>query len=139
MNILLLEDNGTVFSFLIEELEKLGHKIELATKISKAIDLMEEFDSKFDCLIVDLHVDPSGLDIKNMNTYNPIWGWGWLEKYVFPKDEKWKKRTIIYSGYTQVLYSKVDKKNYKDVCIIDDKLNFDQINTFIKKIQLDLK
>ena len=146
MNILLLEDNGSVFSFLIEKLEKHGHKIELATKVSRAMDLMEKFDNKFDCLIVDLHVNPIGLDIENIDKNENIWGWRWLEKYVFPKDEKWKKKTIIYSGYTQKLYLKVDKRDYEDVFIIKKNSGIDNsvddidlICTYLKKIEISAK
>ena len=149
MNILLLEDNGTVFSFLMEELENLGHKIELATKVSRAIDLMDddEFDIKFDCIIVDLNINPSGLDADyfNKSEYDRIWGWVWLENFVFPKDEEWKKRTIIYSGYTQILYSKVDKKDYESIYIVEKNNAIDNdsnlvddlglICTYLKKIE----
>ena len=149
MNILLLEDNGSVFSFLMEELEKRGHKIELATKVSRAIDLMsDEFDNKFDCLIVDLNINPTGLDDENLkkSEYEKIWGWIWLKNYVFPKDENWKKKTIIYSGYTQMLYSKVIEEDYKGIYIIEknnaidnDSYNpvddFDLICIYLKNIE----
>ena len=149
MNILLLEDNGSVFSFLMEELEKLGHRIALATKVSRAIDLMsDEIGIKFDCIIVDLNINPIGLMNENLeksDEYEKIWGWYWLKNIVFPKDEKWKKRTIIYSGYTKILYSKVDEKDYEDIYIveknnaIDNENNliddFDLICTYLKKIE----
>ena len=143
MNILLLEDSGSVFSFLIEELEKLGHKIELATKVSRAIDLMsDEFDNKFDCLIVDLNINPVGLDYEDLkkSEYEGIWGWEWLKKHVFPKDENWKKKTIIYSRYAQILYSKIDKKDYKDVYIVEKNNadDLDLIRTYLKKIETGL-
>jgi len=150
MNILLLEDNGTIFSFLEEELRKLGHKVELATGIARAIDLMsDKFDNEFDCLIMDLNINPIGLDDEDLekSEYYGIWGWIWLKKFVFPNDEQWKKKTIIYSQYTQILYSTVDKKDYKGIYIIEknnaiDNGNnlvedFNLICTYLKKIQIN--
>jgi len=139
MNILLLEDNGTVFSFLEEELRKLGHTIVLAPKISRAIDLMSvEFDNKFDCLIVDLNINPSGLDDEDLkkSEYERIWGWIWLKKFVFPNDEQWKEKTIIYSQYTQILYSIVDKKDYKGINIIEKNNAIDNGNNLVEDFNL---
>jgi hypothetical protein len=103
--ILLLEDNGYMYSILKELLEEDNFEVKSAFQISDAID---NFNEKIDYLIVDLSVLPIGLtkeqlDLTNGGIYS---GWIWLQEYVFNDHPKYRRKTIIYSAYISRLVDK---------------------------------
>jgi hypothetical protein len=103
MNILFLEDRGSVSFYLMERLEELNHEIFEAYSINDAKSYWEKED--INCLIVDLNISPEGLtnEEKEETKHGLLTGWIWLNNYVFNVNPEIRKNTIIYSDYLQSL------------------------------------
>ena len=99
MNILFLEDRGSVSFYLKENLHNRGHVVYEASSIPEATSIWRE--NKIDCLIVDLNLTPEGLTEEEIElTRNGLLtGWIWLKRHIFPDHPLMKKRTIILSEY----------------------------------------
>lgn len=105
--ILLIEDDGALVRDLSNELKDLGHDVKNAYSYVSAIEYWKKHEGHFDCIILDLHINPDGLDISRMNQYYPLIGMAFLDEICKDKslEEKkyiWKK-TVIYSGYISAL------------------------------------
>jgi hypothetical protein len=104
--ILLIEDDGATTRDLITMLE-LKHEIKHAYSYSSAIRTWEKYNGVFDCIILDLYIDPTGLKATH---YFPLVGMAFFDDIYNGKTEEYKKnilrKTIIYSGYIKELKSK---------------------------------
>lgn len=107
MNILLLEDRGSVAYPLREDLEQNGCTVFLAQNISRAKSYWEQ--EQIDCIIADLNMDPRGLsETEKEQTERGLFsGWVWLKNYVFNKNENMKKKTIILTAYVREFKEKL--------------------------------
>jgi hypothetical protein len=82
-----------------------------ARSVIEAVDRLDDIDD-YDCIILDLMIDPNGLPIDEINEFQPYFGWAWLRNYVLAKtttEERIKimSKTIIFSKYTdELVYSK---------------------------------
>lgn len=116
--ILLIEDDGVLTRDLIEELETQGYEVVSAYSYVSAIGLWEKYKGQFDCIILDLNINPNGLDVYNVNRYFPIQGILILNEICKEKnDEEAKKiwsKTIVYSGYIDILRGKGSEFLYYD-------------------------
>jgi hypothetical protein len=107
--ILLIEDDSAITRDIVNKLDELGHEIKCAYSYYSAIRTWEKNNGIFDCIILDLHIDPAGLDAKR-NHYFPVVGMAFFDDICDGKTEEEKKniweKTIIYSGYIKELKSK---------------------------------
>lgn len=107
MNILFLEDRGSVSFPLVDELRGQRHEVFDAGSVRDARSYWE--DKKIDCLIVDLNMDPAGLTDEQANQTHGglLTGWIWLRDYVFNVRQDMRQRTIIYTDYMEQLRANV--------------------------------
>ncbi len=101
MKILLVEDLGSVSEYLVEALREQGHEVLEAGDIDDARSFWEDEGETIDCLIVDLNMDPAGLDDTEIEATRGglLTGWVWLTRHVFADDPDMRRRTIIYTDY----------------------------------------
>lgn len=137
--VLLIEDSSFCSDILTRSLEELKCEVINATSIADAKDHWREHE-KFDCIILDLHIAPLGLDDLSINKYNPIFGWKWLEDTlgkIQPQEQKaFKQKTIIHSKYLTELKSRY-KKQLDDYTLIEKKTtnNVTSIRKVIEKVK----
>ena len=115
--ILLIEDEPSSVTSLIAELKREGYEVIPAYSYNSAIGLWREYKGDFDCIVLDLKIDPDGLNENQIDEYSPVHGILVLDKIckgkIPDKSEEatkiWNK-TIIHSGYTKELkkYSKYE-------------------------------
>lgn len=140
--ILLIEDDGATTRDLTDRLIKLKHEVKHAYSYSSAIRTWEKYNEFFDCIILDLYIDPNGL--KAMH-YFPVVGMAFFDDICEGKTEEEKKnifrKTIIYSGYIKELKF----KNSEFGCPLDqlklipkDVLGISNLLEYVKQILGDL-
>ena len=111
--ILLVEDNYDVTEAIKELCEEKGWEYDRVNKVVDAMDLYEE--EYYDCIIIDLVIDPLGLTDEEINKFYPYFGWAWMKNYLLNNNRKEtpgliKKKTIIFSEYVSGL---IDSKTWK--------------------------
>ncbi len=96
--VLVLEDQGGILIPLEERLEKEGYEVVCAGDLYTATQALEDF--KLDALIVDLNMDPAGLDsaLYEDTVDGQLTGWIWLRQY-----PEYHGKAIIYSAYLATL------------------------------------
>ena len=136
--ILLIEDDGVMRNWIIGKLRN-KHEVEIANNYISAISRWNA-NAGFDCIILDLNTSPTGLDVHEVSRYFPIHGILVLDKICeakIPNGEEWEKwrektleekkveiwkKTIVFSGYTEVLKGKNEEfPNYKYLIKLIDK------------------
>ncbi len=115
MNVLVLEDRGSVSFYLEEALVAEGHEVFAAFNINDARSLFE--DKPIDCIIEDLNMSPDGLEPKEikMTQSGILTGWIWLREHVLKKKDWMSNRTIIYSEYLPQLREYASEKDLRGI------------------------
>jgi hypothetical protein len=118
MNILVLEDRGSVAQYMIVKLTEMGHTILDAYSIPDAQSILDS--EKIDYFIVDLNMSPEGLtEEETSNTKDGLLsGWVWLCNYAYKKYPSYKNRTIILSEYSTSLEEYVPLEERRGVQIV---------------------
>lgn len=104
--VLIVEDNGLIYNAIKEDL---GDDFETirASNYAAAKGRWKRENEAFDCIVLDLHINPLGLDLKETDKYDPLYGMAVLDAFREEKSEEEKmkidKKTIIYSGYSEFL------------------------------------
>ena len=138
MKILLVEDSGSVAYPLTEYLEGEGHKVLVADNCAMSQDFWDE--GGIDCLIVDLNMEPNGLNSEEIKkTRGGLFtGWEWLSNYVFPKNEAMRKKTIILTAYDKEFKEIIPSGARTGVKVISKKTGqgnvYEEILSFVKAI-----
>ena len=105
--ILLVEDNGSLSKELEKKIEELGYYVERAYSYVSALGIWTEDNGAYDCIILDLQINPDGLELEEIDKYAPIFGMAFLHKISEDKTPVEvmviHKKTIIYSGFTKEL------------------------------------
>ena len=142
MNILLLEDRGSVSHYLTEELENMGHTVYDAYNINDAKSIWEENEKSLDCIIADLNLETDGLkEDEEIETKGGVLsGWIWLLNYIFIDNSKMKLQIIIYTDYLNYLddYLKgkgKKREDYKEVRFITKRDDVGPSSELIKTIK----
>ena len=99
MKILFIEDTGEAAYPLKDYLEEEGHVVILAGNCAVAQDRLGEED--IDCLIVDLNMEPIGLEPEEIEQTRCglLTGWVWLKNHIFSRDNAMRRRTVILTAY----------------------------------------
>lgn len=111
--ILFVEDNGSVFEMLKEQLDVSSYEIVRTRAVDEAIGATEE-DGPFDCYVVDLQILSFGLSLNKMAKYQDREGYAFIKEYLW-KDKseeqiaELKSKIIICSRYILDF-----KKEYRD-------------------------
>ena len=108
--ILLIEDDGLLTRDFKEDLIKIGYIVVDTYSYADAKDQWKNNNGLFDCIILDLNINPSGMDEMEYNKYFPVHGILVLDLFcdgLKPEESIriWEK-TIIYSGYTDYFPTK---------------------------------
>lgn len=108
MNILILEDRGSVSYYMVETLKQ-EHIVFDAYNVNDANSYLGK--EQIDCLIVDLNMSPDGLTQEEVvKTQGGILtGWIWLSNYVYKDRSDMKQKTIIYTEYMYALREAINK------------------------------
>ncbi len=108
--ILIIEDNGSLYSDVNSKLKDKGYTIYYAYSYISALDRLSEENEEFDCIILDLQINPTGLSIEDNEKYSTLFGMAVLFHLLKDKSEEirhiWRKKIIIYSGYIDDLKSR---------------------------------
>jgi CheY-like chemotaxis protein len=112
--ILLIEDDGALAKDLLEDI-KSKYEVKSAYSYASAIGFWNKYKGEFNCIILDLNINPEGLAPEITAKYFPVQGIAILEYICESKSlEKAKQiwsKTIIYSGYIDTLKEK--RRNFK--------------------------
>ena len=136
MNILILEDRGSVSFYMAKYLEDEGYTVFQAHSIA---DAQSYYDSrKIDCIIADLNMIPDGLtpEEKSKTKNGLLAGWVWLNNYVFRHDNNMRDRTIIYTEYLAQLKRYVPRESYETIKIIPKRGSSSSADEIIKHIDM---
>lgn len=132
--VLIVEDDGIIFETIKNEL---GSDFETVrtSSYAAAIGRWKKEGGAFDCIVLDLMINPLGLGNKEIDEYTPLFGIAVLSAFTKGKSieemSQIRKKTVIYSGYTHELrYRNFD---VKDVKIIVKEGN--SINELIQSIK----
>ena len=108
--ILLIEDDGFMTKVLKDALIRQKYEVICAYSCASATGLWEKYDGQIDCIILDLNINPDGLDQVNSSKYFPIHGILVLNEICNGKNpDETKKiwnKTVIFSRYTDILREK---------------------------------
>ncbi len=136
MHILVLEDTQWASYYMHDSLTSRGHQVYVASSIIEAFELWSK--QVFDLLIVDLNLAADGFSEEEEDQAHDglLTGWVWLTNHVFPSDEEYRSRTIIYSAYIDSLLDIVEKKSLDGITLVrrgeEDEVN--RIISIIDKI-----
>lgn len=104
--VLFIEDDGLIYETLREELGAEYDTVRLSS-FAAAKGRWEREGDTFDCIVLDLMINPLGLKLEEADNYAPLFGMAVLSYFTEGRSKKdiiqIKKKTIIYSGYTGVL------------------------------------
>ena len=105
--VLLVEDNGSLSNELERKIEELDYYVERAYSNVSAFGIWREDGGEYDCIILDLQINPDGLELEEIEKYAPIFGIAFLHKICEGKTPAEvmaiHKKTIIYSGFKKEL------------------------------------
>lgn len=135
MNILVFENRGSVVKYLREALGKLGHDVFHAFSVYDAQSFWK--DERIDCLLVDLNIDPEGLEDDEIKETlgGLLTGWIWLREHVYKKDDAMKRRTIIYTEYSESLTENVSSEELDGIYLVPKRGSASSAQQVIKHVE----
>jgi len=108
--IFLIEDNGFMTERLRERLEdRYQCVVSDAYSVASAKDTWDSERGDFDCIILDLHINPVGLKSDESATITPLFGLKTLDYFYQTKNvskETINEKTILFSKYINEYKSK---------------------------------
>ena len=105
--VLLIEDNGDLSYDIKNELVECGYEIKQADSYLSALGMWERYEGKFDCILLDLNINPEGLSPEKNSLYFPLIGLPFMLKIGWNNDFDKKIKVIVYSGYIS---------EFKEIC-----------------------
>lgn len=136
MNVLVLEDRGSVVFYMVEAIAAEGHAVLHAYGVNDAQSHIES-EVMIDCIVADLNMSPDGLSEEEMarTEYGLLTGWVWLEEYVFSVHESMRTRTIIYSEYLSDLRQHIDAERLAGVTLVDKRGSISSAEVVLNRIR----
>lgn len=117
--VLFVEDDGLIYDTIEKKLIE-NFKTERVSSYAAAKGRWGREEENYDCIVLDLQINPLGLELDQIDLYTPLYGLAVLEAFTEGKSDdqkrKIRKKTIIYSGFTSTLYS--GKFDLKDLLVI---------------------
>lgn len=101
--LLLIEDNGDLSYDIKSELMECGYEIKQADSYLSALGMWKRYEGKFDCILLDLNINPEGLSPEENSSYFPLIGLPFMLKIGWNKDFDKNIKVVIYSGYINEL------------------------------------
>ncbi len=135
MNILVLEDRGSVSHYMEKALQEPGHKILSSFNVNDARSNWEL--GKIDCLIVDLNMAPNGLNPEEVKDTHDglLTGWIWLREYVYKNNPEMRKRTIIYTDYMDALVDNVSEEQLDGIHLVPKRGSTRPAKQILKRVE----
>ncbi|MDR1611039.1 MAG: response regulator [Candidatus Symbiothrix sp.] len=148
LKVLIVEDEGTIYSMIKEQMNQDEYEFVRARNVSEAIDVyeqsQEEGEKPFDCYVVDLQIDSSGLTEQEMSDFYKREGYAWMKNYIFNSSDKrmndseklnFKKKTIICSKYVSAFEKEYSSRELNGLELISKKPYFEEeVKNMITKI-----
>ena len=126
--ILLIEDEGFIKKQIIDLLRNNKHEVKHAINCTGAVGFWRKYDGQFDCVILDLNINPQGLTDEETLKYFPVHGILVLNKLRDvpisnpegkPQDQSEKEiweKTFVYSAHIDQLKNiKCDFPHYNEL------------------------
>ncbi len=136
--ILLVEDNGSLSKIIKDKLEEKGHSVVRAYSYNSALDCLQEHNGRFDAMIIDLQIEPEGIELDIIDKYENYYGLAVIEE--INKSNNYSDRIVVYSAYADTLRRKMRSGAHscaKDIKLIQkDK---DSISTLLVYVETILK
>lgn len=112
--ILHVEDNGLVTDQIGSKLREMGYDIKTAYSYESALDRWDENHGEFDCIILDLHINPAGMSDSDIEEFFPMYGIVAFDYFIKTNkdDSDLRLKTIIYSGYIKDFEKMCAKKEW---------------------------
>ena len=144
--ILLIEDDGAIARDILDSVELSSPKYEIkdAYSYSSAVGCWKEYSGDFDCIVLDLNINPNGLSDNLFEKYFPTHGISILLEICktkigdsIPTEDEVKKiwaKTIAYSGYIDNLREKKNEFPYFTSLTLIPKTGM-SMNELIKQIE----
>lgn len=137
--ILFVEDNGSVFEMLNNELDSSKYQIVRVRAVDEAKGAVEE-DGPFDCYIVDLQIYPYSLTLSQMAEYQNREGYAFIKECLLDgetdkqKIQDIKSKIIICSRYILDFKSKY-RDEIEGMHLVDKTKEFEkEVASVIEKI-----
>lgn len=105
--ILLIEDNGDLSNDIEEALQDLGFEIKHAGSYLSAKGMWKKYKGEFNAILLDLNINPEGLEPKRNSDYFPINSLPFMLDIGWDSNMSEKVKVIVYSGYVD---------DFKKVC-----------------------
>lgn len=134
--VLFVEDDGIMYNTIKDELGSDYETVQTSSFAAAKGRWNREKDS-FDCIVLDLLINPLGLELQKIDMYAPLFGMAVLDCFTEGlsgvESIQIRKKTIIYSGYTSEL--RYRGFNVKNIEIIAKEANsIEEIVKIIKRI-----
>lgn len=99
--VLHVEDDGLLTDQIGNKLREMGYDIKTAYSYESALDRWDENEGEFDCIILDLHINPAGMNEQDIEKFFPMYGIAAFDYFVEnnKSNEDLRLKTIIFSGY----------------------------------------
>ena len=118
MDVLIVEDRGSVALLMVEHLKKRGYSVYAAYSTLEAEDILNNPDEEVGCLVVDLNMPANQLtaDQRKRTAGAVLTGWVWLKERVLnSKPPEFLQRVIIHSEYMERLESTVPRTEWEGI------------------------
>lgn len=136
--ILFVEDCGSIFEMMKNQLNETNYEFKRARAVDEAIGA-EEVYGPFDCYVIDLQILSYGLSLNEMAEYQDREGYAFIKNYLWKdKDEEQikeiKSNIIICSRYV-LNFKKEYRNEIEGMYLIDKTKGFEkEVESLIKKI-----
>ena len=100
MRILLLEDRGSRLYELRDFLQDSGHEVYACANVYRAKDMWQRNAEIIDCVIVDLAMQPNGLNDQDASQSGYYTGWVFLWENLLQVNPDFADRCIIFSAWS---------------------------------------
>jgi CheY-like chemotaxis protein len=136
--ILFVEDNGS-YSKEVERVLVSFKDCDVTTAFSYIAALSWWKESEFDCVILDLQINPTGLDASKYDEYAPLYGMAFLDEISMTLSEadrkKLYRKIVISSGFVADLkgWLRIRQRRLDPIELIPK--NGDNIDRLIAKVR----
>lgn len=140
MNIMLLEDRGSVSLPMAGLLEDLGHQVFQAQTPADADGIWNRRrEHPIHCIVADLNMASAGLSAGDAaKTHKGVLsGWIWLCSRILdhPEDRRMRSRIIIYSEYLPDLKQNIQEAQWKAIPLIPKRDITDSTDRVLREIE----